>query len=85
VAPGSYLAFSHITDEAVSPEASQAAQAVYRGASAPVAPARAVCGITCLPVGRNQHFLSAPRLIRSGNAERAEQRARTEVDADEMC
>jgi hypothetical protein len=38
VAPGSYLAVSHITDEAVSPETSQAAQAVYRGASAPAVP-----------------------------------------------
>jgi hypothetical protein len=38
MAPGSYLALSHITDEAVSPEASQAAQQVYQGASAPVVP-----------------------------------------------
>jgi len=38
LAPGSYLAVSHITDEAVSPETSRAAQAVYRGASAPVVP-----------------------------------------------
>jgi len=38
VAPGSYLALSRITDEAVSPEGSQAAQAVYQGASAPVVP-----------------------------------------------
>jgi O-methyltransferase involved in polyketide biosynthesis len=38
MAPGSYLALSHITDEAVSPETSQAAQQVYQGASAPVVP-----------------------------------------------
>jgi O-methyltransferase involved in polyketide biosynthesis len=38
MAPGSYLALSHITDEAVSPETRQAAQQVYQGASAPAVP-----------------------------------------------
>lgn len=38
LAPGSALALSHITAEAVSPEASQATQQVYQGASVPVVP-----------------------------------------------
>jgi hypothetical protein len=36
--PGSFLALSHITDEEVDDENSRAAQQVYQGASAPVAP-----------------------------------------------
>jgi S-adenosyl methyltransferase len=38
IAPGSYLALSHITDEEVEDEDSRAAQQVYQGASAPVVP-----------------------------------------------
>ena len=38
MAPGSYLALSHITDVDVPDARSQAAQQVYRGASAPAVP-----------------------------------------------
>jgi hypothetical protein len=38
MAPGSYLALSHITDDDVEEETSQAARNVYQGASAPVNP-----------------------------------------------
>ena len=38
MAPGSFLALSHITDEEVNDEDSRAAQRVYQGASAPVVP-----------------------------------------------
>jgi SAM-dependent methyltransferase len=38
MAPGSALALSHVTDENVDAEAGRAARAVYRGASAPIAP-----------------------------------------------
>jgi SAM-dependent methyltransferase len=38
LAPGSAVAISHITDEGIEPEASQAAQKVYQGASAPTVP-----------------------------------------------
>jgi hypothetical protein len=38
MAPGSYLALSHITDEEVEDKDSRAAQRVYQGASAPVVP-----------------------------------------------
>jgi hypothetical protein len=38
IAPGSYLALSHITDEQVPPDSSRAAQQVYQRASAPAVP-----------------------------------------------
>jgi S-adenosyl methyltransferase len=38
MAPGSYLALSHITDEQVPPDSSRAAQQVYQRASAPAVP-----------------------------------------------
>lgn len=38
LAPGSVMALSHITDEAIGPEAGLAAQQVYQGASAPAVP-----------------------------------------------
>jgi len=38
IAPGSALALSHVTDENLDEEASQAGRAVYQGASAPIVP-----------------------------------------------
>jgi hypothetical protein len=40
MAPGSYLAVTHITDDGVDPDVAKAAQDVYAGASAPAVPRR---------------------------------------------